>query len=185
MIASVNRHRAIRHAVGGMLCSLGIVSGCVPDVARDEPALWKHDPDRTYRVLITGRDFNWYIRYPGPDNELGTADDIHARRDLHLPQHTKVRLELASDDYLYSLTLPQWNLKEIAVPDLSFCLEFDTQVAGTFDLLGDQMCGYTHPNLLGQLTVQSHSDFDAWLKQRRRAARAHDGGVAGARQVDR
>ncbi len=174
MIASVNRQRAVRRAVGGILCSVGIVCGCVPDLARDEPALWQHDPDRTFNVLITGRDFNWHICYPGLDNELGTPDDIHARRDLHLPQYTKVRLELASDDYLYSMTLPHWNLKEIAVPDLSFSLELETHAAGTFDLLGDQMCGYTHPNLLGQLMVQSHTDFVAWLRKGHRATHGHD-----------
>ena len=133
------------------------------------PANYIHNPSEPYTVQVTGRDFNWYICYPGPDDQLGTEDDIHDRRHLHLPQHTKVRLQLRSDDYVYSLSFPHWNAKEIAVPELSFQLEFETHDAGTFELRGNQMCGYTHPDLLGRLTVHSHAAFDAWLDQRRRS----------------
>ena len=77
-------------------------------------------------------------------------------------------MELTSDDYVYSLSFPDWNQKEIAVPELRYQLEFQTHDAGTFDLRGNQMCGYTHPELLGQLTVHSHREFEAWLGQGRR-----------------
>ena len=99
----------------------------------------------------------------------GPEDDIRARRDVHLPENTKVRLRLTSDDYLYTLSLPDWNLKEIAVPDLVFQLEFQTDRFGRFDLRGDQMCGYAHADLLGQLVVQPHDQYDSWLADGQRA----------------
>ena len=68
-----------------------------------------------------------------------------------------------SDDYIYNLALPHLGLKEIAVPDLSFAIEFTADETGTFDLLGDQMCGYDHPELLGKISVDSHAGFNAWL----------------------
>ncbi len=78
----------------------------------------------------------------------------------------KVKLDLASKDYIYTLALPRWKKREIAVPDLSFSIKFQPDEVGTYKLLGDQMYGYTHPNLLGTLTVLSRSDFEDWLRER-------------------
>lgn len=147
---------------------LGVCSaGCRSEVEQ-QVVFVNWTPNQPYKVRITGRDFRWHMCYPGPDDTLGTSDDIQDERHLHLPAHTRVQLELTSDDYVYSLAFPHWNEKEIAVPDLRFQLEFQTHDAGTFDLRGNQMCGYTHPELLGQLTVHSPGEFDAWLDQRRR-----------------
>lgn len=152
-----------------VLWSLGLMSGCGTEPTRNEPRLWKNDANHWYTVGLTGHDFTWHVCYPGPDGELGTEDDIRARRDVHLPENTKVRLRLTSDDYLYTLSLPHWNLKEIAVPDLVFQLEFQTDRFGRFDIRGDQMCGYAHADLLSQLVVQPHDQYDSWLEDRQRA----------------
>lgn len=116
-----------------------------------------------YRVLITGHDYHWHVRHPGPDGELETSDDILAERHLHLPRDTEVILTLRSSDYLYTLSLPEYGLKEIAVPDLEFELRLTPDRSGRFELRGDQMCGYSHPQLLGRLVVQSPSEFATWL----------------------
>ncbi|MCH7816402.1 MAG: hypothetical protein IIC60_07520 [Proteobacteria bacterium] len=50
------------------------------------------------RVRMTGRDFKWHLRYPGPDRQLDTADDVLAQRHLHVPTDTAVEIELRSDD---------------------------------------------------------------------------------------
>jgi len=144
-----------------------VLSGCNHLAEREIPQLWKADDTGTLTVLVTGHEFQWHIRYPGPDGRLETNDDIHAPRHLHLPANVQVKLMLASKDYVYSLGLPHLQLKEIAVPDLSFSMEFDTDDVGVFDLLGDQMCGYTHPDLVATLTVESPSDFNAWLDRMR------------------
>lgn len=112
-------------------------------------------------VDITGKAYEWHIRYPGPDGLPDTADDHHALRDLALPALTDVRLQLHSRDYLYTFTLPHLDLKEIAIPDLMFHLEFNTGPEGIHELLGDQMCGYSHPKLMGKLNVVSHNDFNS------------------------
>ena len=94
-------------------------------------------------VDITGKAYEWHIRYPGPD------------------ALTDVRLQLHSREYLYTFTLPHLDLKEIAIPDLMFHLEFNTGPEGIHELLGDQMCGYSHPKLMGKLNVVSHNDFNS------------------------
>ncbi len=110
-------------------------------------------------VDITGAEYEWHMRYPGSDGKLNTGDDGLDKRHLHLPAHTEVKLQLHSEDYLYSFALPHLDLKEIAIPDLEFSLSFTTGPEGTFDLLGDQLCGYAHPKLMGKLIILSPSDF--------------------------
>lgn len=110
-------------------------------------------------VDITGVEYEWHMRYPGLDGKLNTADDGYDKRHLHLPAHTEVKLQLHSEDYLYSFALPHVDLKEIAIPDLEFSLSFTTGSEGTFDLLGDQLCGYAHPKLMGKLIILSPSEF--------------------------
>lgn len=115
-------------------------------------------------VGVTGSDYQWQLHYPGPDGELGTADDIHAVRHPHVPVDTEIRFELNSHDYLYTFAVPQLKLNELVVPDLTFTLEFLVDKIGKLDFRGDQFCGYTHPELSGSLIVESQEDFKAWLE---------------------
>jgi cytochrome c oxidase subunit 2 len=114
-------------------------------------------------IEITGDEFEWHIRYPGSDNRLGTADDLKVLRHPHVPEYTHIRITLKSNDYLYSFAIPELNLKEIAVPDLSFELDFETASAGRFELQGDQFCGFQHPDLSGRFVIQTRKQFLNWL----------------------
>ena len=115
------------------------------------------------RIRITGDDFAWHIRYPGPDGQLGSKDDVHRQGDLHLPAHRPIRIELTSHDYLYMLALPHLSLKEIAVPDITFNLDFKTNRPGIHELQGNQLCGFSHTGLHGALIVETLAVFDARL----------------------
>ncbi len=114
-------------------------------------------------VEVTGDEFNWYFRYPGPDGELGTDDDRHSVQDLYLPANARVDLNLNSNDYVYTFALPDLELQEIAVPDLDFGLQFSTQDETTLQLLGDQMCGFAHETLIGKVYVRANgAGFYDW-----------------------
>ena len=115
-------------------------------------------------IEVTGSDFQWHLLYPGDDGQFHTGDDARALRHIHVPANSRIRLVLRSDDYLYQLGFPEMRLKEIAVPDLEFALEFESGAPGTFELRGDQFCGYSHPDLKGELVVQSGTDFREWLR---------------------
>lgn len=121
-------------------------------------------PPQPLRIQITGEEFTWQFRYPGPDGALQTADDlIKPGRELHLPLGLAVELELTSRDYIYTLAFPDLDLRQVAVPDLTFALTFTPQTPGVFAFVGDQMCGFTHESLHGRLVVESPAAFAAWL----------------------
>lgn len=127
-----------------------LFSGCGPDRA--------HNRLDSIVIEVTGDEFNWYFRYPGPDGVLGTSDDRHSVQDLYLPDNSRVDLKLSSKDYLYSFALPDLGMTEIAVPGLDFDLQFSTQDEQTMQLLGDQFCGFSHETLIGKVYVRNQDD---------------------------
>ena len=140
--------------VAALLAAL-VCAGC-------EPGGQQHRLDAIV-VEVTGDEFNWYFRYPGPDGELGTADDRHSVQDLYLPANSRVDLNLKSKDYVYTFALPDLDLQEIAVPGLDFSLQFSTSDEETLQLLGDQMCGFAHETLIGKVYVRGPGDdFYDW-----------------------
>ena len=151
------------------LATLTFSAGCTetPKPSNGNSQLWQPDAQGVLKIDITGDDFRWHIRYPGSDGELASDDDILARRHLHIPLGTKIRLRLLSRDYVYTLNLPDFTIREIAVPDLEFFLEFQVDKAGTYELRCDQMCGNTQMNMNGTLVVESPREFNRWLAERR------------------
>ena len=120
-------------------------------------------PVREVKIEMTAHDFKWTSRYAGQDAKLNTKDDRLAKEILHVPLDANIEIVLKSLDYLYSLEVPLAGRKEIAVPDLTFSLHFKADKLGTFEMPGDQMCGYTHPDLMGTLIVESQADYARWL----------------------
>ena len=60
----------------------------------------------------------------------------------------------------------EYELVEMAFPGRPFVVEIATDSPETSKLLGTQMCGFTHEDLLGNLVVQTPDDFRRWLQQR-------------------
>ena len=114
-------------------------------------------------IEMTGKDFKWHSRYPGKDGQWGTSDDLQATQVLHVPVKAHVEIMLKSLDYVYSLEVPQAGIKEIAVPEMTFTLRFEAEKVGRFRLPGDQLCGYSHPDLISTLIVDTQSDYRRWL----------------------
>jgi len=117
-----------------------------------------------YQIEITGSKDRWHVRYPGADGRPVTSADTLVVRNIHVPQETKIVLVLKSTDYIYTLSLPQFHLKEIAVPDLEFRMEFCPPEAGQFELVGNQLCGDPHAELQGVLIVEPRDHFLGWLQ---------------------
>ena len=113
-------------------------------------------------IEMTGEEFQWQSRYAGPDGELQSPDDVVVTKVIHVPVGADVEIILQSRDYIYSLEVPQHSLKEIAVPDLTFKLQFKPAHVGEYVLPGAQMCGYTHPDLMTTLIVDEPAAYRRW-----------------------
>ena len=115
---------------------------------------------------VTGRQFEWRLRYPGADQEFGTPDDIHLVNDLHVPVDEEIVIAIKSDDVLHSFFLPNVRLKQDVVPGMKQYVWFEATETGTFDIVCAELCGWGHYKMKGRLTVESRKDFERWLRQK-------------------
>ncbi len=98
-------------------------------------------------IEIVGKQFNWLIRYPGKDNELGkrdfrkindannvlgldwsdphNADDIISQNgEMHVVVGKPVKLVIGSRDVIHDVGLPHFRMKMDAVPGITTTLWF-------------------------------------------------------------
>ena len=123
-------------------------------------------PDVQPVAEVTGRQFQWRIRYPGLDGAFDTADDIQTVNDLHFVKDTPTIILLKSEDVLHSFFLPQLRIKQDAVPGLTIPVKFDANRAGKYELLCAELCGWGHYTMRAEVTVhESEGDFREWLAE--------------------
>lgn len=113
---------------------------------------------------VTGRQFEWRIRYPGNDGVIGTPDDIHTVNELHVPIDEEVVVQIKSMDVLHSFFLPQMRIKQDVVPGMKQFVWFRANKEGVYDIVCAELCGWGHYKMRGRITTQSRAAFDQWLK---------------------
>jgi cytochrome c oxidase subunit 2 len=113
---------------------------------------------------VSARQFQWKIRYPGPDGRIGTEDDLHTVNDLHFVKDKPVVIQLKTLDVLHSFFLPQMRIKQDAVPGLTIPVWFDCKEPGRYDLVCAELCGWGHYKMRGVVTVHNtQAEFDEWM----------------------
>ena len=114
-------------------------------------------------VEVTGRQFEWRLRYPGPDGSFDTPDDLFSVNELHVPVNEDILVQLKSADVLHDFFLPNLRVKQDAVPGMKIPVWFRATEEGVFDLVCAELCGWGHYKMKGLLRVQSRDDFNAYL----------------------
>jgi cytochrome c oxidase subunit 2 len=114
---------------------------------------------------ITGRQFNWDVRYPGDDGELHTPDDIvRYDGDIHFPSGEEVLLVIKSADVLHSFFLPNVRMKQDVVPGMEQYMWFKVRETGKYDIVCAELCGWGHYKMKGQATFEPRDKYVEWLK---------------------
>lgn len=143
------------------------------------------------QVEVTGMQFAWYFRYPGPDatfgrtslkladpasgNPLGIDPNDPAGKDdlvssqLVLPANREVDLTLRSQDVIHGFAVPQMRLKQNAVPGQTQHIHFTPQTPGTYAIMCTQVCGLGHYRMQATLRVIPQAEFNHWLQTREEA----------------
>jgi cytochrome c oxidase subunit 2 len=124
-------------------------------------------------VQVTGKQFNWEVRYPGPDNEFdtpadsaaGTLDDYQIDNEVHVPVNKTVRVELASKDVIHSFFVPVLRLKQDALPGRVITAWFEVTEPGTYEIPCAELCGFGHSGMLGRLFVHTPEEYESWKQQ--------------------
>ena len=130
------------------------------------------DP-RAVRIEVNAHQWAWDARYPGPDGQFGTPDDIVTLNDIRVPQGVPIVVELAATDVLHSFSLPNFRVKQDAVPGTINRLWWQAKETGVFDIACAQHCGANHYKMRGTLTVLEPAAFEAWAAEA--SALSHEG----------
>ncbi len=118
--------------------------------------------DKSLVVEVRPRQFQWDIAYAGADGTFGTADDITTVNQLHVPAGRDVLLKMSSQDVIHSFFVPEFRIKQDAVPGIVTQMWFNVPEPGHFEIACAELCGLGHYRMRGYLTVHAPADFDAW-----------------------
>lgn len=150
-------------------------------------------PSPDVEIDVVGQAFNWHARYPGADGILGkrharyrTAqnlfgidptdpkgkDDIVLTGEFNLPMNKNIVVHISSVDVLHSYFLPNFRIKQDAVPGSWIDVWFNGTKAGKYELACAELCGSGHYAMRGVLNLQSDADFAVWMDAKNAAKKA-------------
>jgi cytochrome c oxidase subunit 2 len=122
-------------------------------------------PPADLEIEITAEQFAWNVRYAGADGALNTPDDITTLNQLHIPMDATVMFHIKAKDVIHSFFVPQFRMKQDAVPGLTTRLWVNANKAGNFDIACAELCGIGHYRMRGFLTIEPREAFQAWLAE--------------------
>ena len=144
-------------------------------------------PQNATIIQVTGEQFAWNFHYAGPDGQFGRTDtklitgtnpigldkdDAAAKDDvlsigvMHAPVGKPVRVRLRSKDVIHSLFLPNFRMKQDAVPGMGIEVWFTPTKTGTYEVACAELCGLGHYRMKASLIVDESQDaFNKWLAE--------------------
>jgi cytochrome c oxidase subunit II len=136
-------------------------------------------------IEVTAQQFMWNVRYPGPDGVFGAtdpgliddttnpiglvktdpagADDIITINDIAVPVNRTVRVRLRSKEVIHSFFLPNFRVKQDAVPGMSPEVVFVPTRRGDYELACAEVCGLAHYRMRGFFHVLDDAEYENWL----------------------
>jgi cytochrome c oxidase subunit II len=108
-------------------------------------------------VNVTGMQFAWVFNYPESGVNAG---------ELHVPVGTDVQLNISATDVIHSFWVPQFRLKQDAIPGIPTELRFVATKPGTYPIVCTELCGGYHGSMRAQVIVHnSKEEFNNWLEE--------------------
>ncbi len=111
------------------------------------------DPDELV-VEVTGFQFGWRFEYP----DYGVSSN-----DLFLPRGQQVLFKITSRDVIHSFWVPEFRIKQDAVPGRWTTLRVTPTEVGDYRIRCAELCGYAHSAMYAPVVVVEPDDFEAWL----------------------
>lgn len=143
-------------------------------------------PPDALEVEVVGAQFQWDMRYPGPDGVFGrarpdlislenllgidpddptSADDFTLTNQLVLPVDRPVLIHLRSKDVQHSFFLPHFRVKQDLVPGMNIQTWFVPTKVGEYEIACAELCGLGHYRMRAFLQVMPQDEFETWVTQ--------------------
>lgn len=122
-------------------------------------------PDDHGTIQVTAQQFAWSFTYP----EL----DDRTEGELVLEIDKPMQLVLTAKDVIHSFWVPEFRMKQDAVPGIETTVPITPIKIGRYDVICTELCGLGHSLMRAQARVLSAEDYAKW------AAGEDEGGGAG------
>ncbi len=110
--------------------------------------------DSAVTINVSGMQFAWLFNYVGTEVTTG---------ELHLPVGRDIILNLTAMDVLHAFWVPEFRIKQDAVPGRTIPIRISPTVEGTYPLICAELCGAYHGVMRSEVVVQSERDYNIWL----------------------
>jgi cytochrome c oxidase subunit II len=122
-------------------------------------------PASDFVLDVTAKQFNWQVTYPGADGKFGTPDDKTLLDEMHVPVNKVVHIKLKSQDVIHSFFVPQFRMKQDAVPGREITQWFEATKPGKYELPCAELCGFGHSGMKGWVYVHTADDYKKWAAE--------------------
>jgi cytochrome c oxidase subunit 2 len=131
-------------------------------------------PAGSKRIEVTAQQFAWSFKYSDPDRTEG---------ELVLEVNKPVELLIGSKDVIHSFWVPEFRMKQDAVPGVTTTLTITPDKVGTYDLICTELCGLGHAVMRTQARVLSSADYAKWAKAPPAGAAGGSGGGTDGKSI--
>jgi len=114
-------------------------------------------PPTDFVVDVTAKQFNWQVKHPNSDKVF--------LDEMHVPVNKVVHVNLKSQDVIHSFFVPQFRMKQDAVPGRSILAWFEVTKPGKYEWPCAELCGFGHSGMRGWIYVHSPEDYKKWAAE--------------------
>lgn len=141
---------------------LGIYSGRMWSDIRSPDSF----PEGALTLDVRAKQFEWNVTYPGPDGISGNEDDFTIRNQFHIPARRPVVVRLTSEDVIHSFFIPEFRVKQDAVPGMEIPIWFEALEPGDFEIGCAELCGLGHYRMRARVSVHDPDEYLVWMRER-------------------
>ena len=114
-------------------------------------------PPTDFVVDVTAKQFNWQVKHPNSDKVF--------LDEMHVPVNKVVHVNLKSQDVIHTFFVPQFRMKQDAVPGRSILAWFEVTKPGKYEWPCAELCGFGHSGMRGWIYVHSPEDYTKWAAE--------------------
>ncbi len=107
-------------------------------------------------VNVTGMQYAWLFDYPESGVYAG---------ELHIPVNQEIQLQISAADVIHSFWVPEFRLKQDAIPGQPTELRFQAIKTGEYPIVCAELCGAYHGGMRSTVVVEEQDEFEAWLDE--------------------
>ena len=110
-------------------------------------------PLDAYEIHAIGKQWVWTFQY---DDGRQTAGEVY------VPMNRPVKIILTASDVLHGFFIPNFRVKQDAVPGMYSSVWFEAKVPGKHQIFCTEYCGTSHSGMLAKLIVLTDEQWAAW-----------------------